>query len=421
MVFDSFIAAHWTMLGTVFAIAVVLGAVVNKSNFCTMGAVSDIVNMQDWQRMRMWILIIAVAILGVGLLEPLGLINADESMPPYRSADFAWAGYLVGGLLFGIGMTLGSGCGNKTVVRIGAGNLKSLFVAAILGTVAFFMVNPLPLVDASLRDLLFGWVQATALSHSHGQDLGSLIAGEAGHWVRPLLALFIGGALLYAVLRVTGFRRDRNAVSGALIIGACIVAVWTVTSNVYVADEMGQRDTLQTYATDWDFHHPDTDTGRPESTRWLAPQGVNFVGPLVQSTEYTASGFDPALVTVGVMVIGGVILGSFLWALISRSFRFEWFADRQDFNRHLSGGVLMGIGGPLAMGCTFGQGITGMSTLALSAPLALGGLILGSALTMKVQYYKLLYEDEATFGKALVTGLVDLRLLPASLRQLDAL
>ncbi|MFP4184023.1 MAG: YeeE/YedE thiosulfate transporter family protein, partial [Halorhodospira sp.] len=139
MVFEAFSAAHWTMLGTVFAIAVVLGAVINKSNFCTMGAVSDIVNMQDWQRMRMWVLIIAVAVLGVGLLEPLGLIRADDSVPGYRTADFAWAGYLFGGLLFGIGMTLGSGCGNKTVIRVGTGNLKSLLVAAVLGIVAFYM------------------------------------------------------------------------------------------------------------------------------------------------------------------------------------------------------------------------------------------------------------------------------------------
>ncbi|MFP4648055.1 MAG: YeeE/YedE family protein [Halorhodospira sp.] len=420
MVFEAFSAAHWTMLGTVFAIAVVLGAVVNKSNFCTMGAVSDIVNMQDWQRMRMWVLIIAVAVLGVGLLEPLGLIRADDSVPGYRTADFAWAGYLVGGLLFGIGMTLGSGCGNKTVIRVGTGNLKSLLVAAVLGIVAFYMGNPLPLLDTSLRGLLFAWVDSSAISTAHGQDLGSLIAGEAGSWLRPLLALALGGGLLYLVLRTPTFRQDRNAFYGALVIGACVLAVWLTTSNIWVSDGAGGHESLHAYATNWDFYHPGSEAAPPDRIRWLNPQGVNFVGPLVQSTTYAASGLTASQITPGVMLVAGVLLGSFLWALVTRTFRFEWFADRSDFLRHLAGGVLMGIGGPLAMGCTFGQGITGVSTLALGAPLALISMILGSALTMKVQYYKLLYEEEATLAKALVTGLVDLRLLPSAMRQLDA-
>jgi len=80
----------------------------------------------------------------------------------------------------------------------------------------------------------------------------------------------------------------------------------------------------------------------------------------------------------------------------------------------------MGIGGVLAMGCTIGQGITGISTLALGSFLALGAIILGSATTMKVLYYKMLYEDASVFD-ALLSGWVDLHILPRSLRRLDAL
>ena len=79
----------------------------------------------------------------------------------------------------------------------------------------------------------------------------------------------------------------------------------------------------------------------------------------------------------------------------------------------------MGIGGVLALGCTIGQGITGVSTLAIGSMLALGSIILGSALTMKIQYYKLIHEDEATFMKALISSLVDFKLLPASMRKLE--
>jgi uncharacterized membrane protein YedE/YeeE len=115
----------------------------------------------------------------------------------------------------------------------------------------------------------------------------------------------------------------------------------------------------------------------------------------------------------------GVILGSFLWSIVSKGFRIEWFVNLKDFLNHAIGAVLMGFGGVLAMGCTIGQGVTGVSTLALGSFITFGAIVLGSTLTMKVQYYKLVYEEEASFGKALITSLVDLRLLPAAFRKLD--
>jgi hypothetical protein len=115
-----------------------------------------------------------------------------------------------------------------------------------------------------------------------------------------------------------------------------------------------------------------------------------------------------------------VAVGSLLHALVSRTFRFEWFVDLRDFAYHIVGGLLMGVGGVLAMGCTIGQGITGTSTLALGSFLALVSIILGSALALKVQYYKLVYEEEAGFTAALLTALVDLHLLPKGMRRLAA-
>ena len=139
-----------------------------------------------------------------------------------------------------------------------------------------------------------------------------------------------------------------------------------------------------------------------------------------QMAGYTAAGFQHAYLTFGVMAVFGVVLGSLLWSILSRSFRFEWFASFRDFLNHLFGATLMGFGGVLALGCTIGQGITGISTLALGSFIAFGGIVLGSALTMKVQYYKLVYEAEASFMAALVSSLVDMHLLPKSLRRLDA-
>ncbi|HEX4926598.1 MAG TPA: YeeE/YedE thiosulfate transporter family protein, partial [Burkholderiales bacterium] len=117
-----------------FALAFIFGAVGNKTNFCTMGAVSDWVNMGDLSRMRMWLLAIAVAILGSAALTAAGLVDFSKSI--YTTPNFTWLSYLVGGFLFGVGMTLGSGCGSKTLIRVGAGNLKSLVVYVFLGLAA---------------------------------------------------------------------------------------------------------------------------------------------------------------------------------------------------------------------------------------------------------------------------------------------
>ena len=113
----------------------VFGATAQRTNFCTMGAISDVVFMGDWNRFRAWMLAVAVAILGSQALHAAGAVDLSESI--YLGSNFGWAGAILGGLLFGFGMTMTGGCGNKTLVRLGAGNLKSLVVAIFLGIFAY--------------------------------------------------------------------------------------------------------------------------------------------------------------------------------------------------------------------------------------------------------------------------------------------
>ena len=132
-----------TILFWAFGLAVILGIFANKTNFCTMGAVSDLVNIGDTGRMRSWVFAMGLAILGVmGLgyfgLNDMSLVSQnDTANPPYLTSNFAWPRNILGGLIFGIGMTLGSGCGNKTLIRLGGGNIKSLFVLAAMGIMAY--------------------------------------------------------------------------------------------------------------------------------------------------------------------------------------------------------------------------------------------------------------------------------------------
>src|SRR6476469_5276559 len=113
-----------------FALAFVFGATAQRCNFCTMGAITDVVNFGEWRRMRMWLLAIAVAILGANALWASGQIDLSKSI--YVNSNLIWLSHIVGGLLFGFGMTLGSGCGSRSLIRLGSGNLKSLVVVVFL-------------------------------------------------------------------------------------------------------------------------------------------------------------------------------------------------------------------------------------------------------------------------------------------------
>jgi uncharacterized membrane protein YedE/YeeE len=152
----------------------------------------------------------------------------------------------------------------------------------------------------------------------------------------------------------------------------------------------------------------------------VSAQSFTFVDPAGQSLYYLYQGASPRLLTFGVMAALGIFAGSLIWAIMSNTFRLEWFVNFGDFLKHIIGGALMGIGGILAFGCTIGQGVTGTSTLALGSFLTFGAIVLGSALTMKIQLYKMVYEDASIFA-VLVTSLVDVRMLPKGMRKLDAI
>lgn len=424
MTFESFFAAQSFFLWSTFIIALIMGAVVNKTNFCTMGAVSDLVNMGDTGRLRAWILAGTVAMLGVLILEASGLANlSNTTLPPYRGSEFQWGRYLLGGILFGIGMTLGSGCGNKTLVRIGGGNIKSVVVFLVIGVIAYFMVDPYKQLTANWYQTLFApWLNSASISLSTNQDIGSI----TGKWLgvdaltmRIILGVILGAVSLFVLFRSQEFRSSFDNVLAGVVIGVAVILTWYFTSNISVAGDEG-RLTLPQFYGNWDFVMDSSEWKPQNGSTNLLPQSFTFISPIGQVFGYARDGFAATFLTFGVVSVFGVIVGSLLWALISRSFRIEWFASFKDFTTHVIGGALMGFGGVLGLGCTVGQGITGVSTLALGSFIVFFGIVFGSALTMKIQYYKLVYEDEASFGKSLITALVDMRLLPGGMRKLDA-
>jgi uncharacterized membrane protein YedE/YeeE len=393
MIYESFAPAQSLFLWATFGIALVMGALVNKTNFCTMGAISDWVNMGDTGRLRAWLFAIAVAVLGVVVLESNGLVNADAAFPPYRANQLVWAENLLGGLLFGIGMTLASGCGNKALIRIGGGNLKSIMVFAIIAVIAYYMTNPFPDSDKTLFTVLFyDWIRPLAMTLQTKQDLGSVLAGaEKAASTRLMIGGILALALIVFAFKSKDFRTSLDNVLGGLVVGLAVLAAWYVTSNVMVSAD-GQNYSLQNFvAEQWDMFAAAGDI-KPADSRPLSPQSFTFINPMGQTFGYALSGFKATAMTFGLMAVAGVILGSFLWAVVSRSFRIEWFASFQDFVNHFIGAVLMGFGGVLAMGCTIGQAVTGVSTLAIGSFIAFIAIVIGCAGTMKYQYWKMMRE-----------------------------
>lgn len=421
MNFESFAQANSFLLWSIFATAIVVGAAINKTNFCTMGAVADIVSMRNWGRMRAWLLAIVIAIIGVAILETLALAAPDIAFPPYRSGQLAFAENILGGFLFGIGMSLAGGCASKCLVRIGGGNLKSLAVFLIIAPIAYFMVRPFPGTDQTLYSLLFyPWTQALTLNVGPSQDLGTLAAGvEAGQTVRLALATVLALALLWFVFSSSEFRKNRDNILSGLTVGLAVLLVWYLTSNALIVVD-GEAHSPLEYGRDWDFF-AESDEGKPADIASLAPQSFSFVNPIGQVFGAAIHRFNSAYLTYALMGLFGLVAGSLLWSLAGRRFRLEWFTDWNDFTRHVIGAVLMGFGGILGMGCTIGQGITGVSTLAVGSFLTLMSILFGCALALRIELYRIYYEGEASILAAIVSALVDLRLLPPQTRMLDAI
>ena len=424
MSFESFLSAQSFFLWSTFALALILGFVVNKTNFCTMGAVSDLVNIGDSGRLRAWILAATVALIGVLVLEMLGRVNLSSTLPPYRGSEFQWGRYILGGFLFGIGMTFASGCGNKTLIRIGGGNIKSIFVFAVIAVIAYYMVDPFKELPSTWYQSYFSpWLGKASVSLSTPQDLGSIV----GHWfgvsaltMRLVLGVVIAAISLRFIFKSSDFRKSSDNILAGIVVGLVVLLAWYFTSNIGVKSGDSSISMTQFYG-EWDMNM-DSEAGKPKNgSTNLQPQSFTFISPIGQMFGYAGSGFANAFLTFGVVSVLGVILGSFLWSVVTRSFRIEWFNSFKDFYMHMIGAVLMGFGGVLGLGCTVGQAITGVSTLALGSFLVFISIVFGSALTMKIQYYQMVYEEEATIIAALLSSLVDMKLLPAGMRKLDAI
>ena len=354
------------LLITLF-ITTILGIIMQKTSFCTLGAVSDGILMEDWSRMRQWCLAIGIAILGVALMSHLGWIDVSKSF--YTGNRVLYLSTVIGSTLFGIGMVLASGCGSKTLIRIGGGNLKSIVVFIVLGLVAYMTMR------GFLGIMKANTIDKVSLSLSTNQDLPSILSasfGIAKENLRSILALIIGGAFIgFAVLKKS-FWSTENLLAG-IGVGVGITAIWWVSGHYAHLTE--DPNTLQEAFLV-------TNSGRMES--------LSFVAPYAYSLDWLMFTSDKSKVlTIGIVAVIGMILGSAISSILSKNFRWESFRGVEDTANHLVGAALMGFGGVTAVGCTVGQGLSGLSTLALNSFIAFPGFILGAYIGLQYLQWRL--------------------------------
>ncbi len=346
-----------------FIIGLIFGAVVERTNFCTMGGISDLVLMGDGRRFRAWVLAIAVAIIGTQLLDFNGAIDVNKSI--YLTSNLGWLGAILGGLMFGFGMTQTGGCASKTLTRLGAGNLKSLVVVLVLGLFAYMTLRGLiaPL-RVRLENLSNIDLKVRGLATQSLGDLAAALSGLSTHAMRAAMAIAVAAAMLVFCFKDAEFRRSLANLIAGLIVGLSAIAGWIVT-GIIAADEFNP----------------------------VSLASITFVSPVGESLQYVMT-FTGSTINFGIAVVGGVVVGSFLMAVARGTFRLESFADSRDFVHHLGGAALMGAGGVMALGCTVGQGITGMSTLSIGSAIAWLSILAGG-------YFGLKYLEEGSFGRAI--------------------
>jgi uncharacterized membrane protein YedE/YeeE len=323
-------------------IGLAYGAVGMLSGFCLMSGLRGWWANGDSRLIRTYALAIGVAIVAVQLLAARGVVDLGKSI--YLQPSFSAPLMLFGGLLFGYGMVLANGCGSRALVLLGCGNLRSFVVVIVLGISAEMTLKGL---IAPGRIFLLQASLSAPKINSVPQLLSAL--GVAAPYTRMLAASVISGALIIFALAHGPFQRSWGQIAAGMIVGLLVAAGWSATGYLG-ADDFNPAPVAS----------------------------LTFVAPIADTLQYLMLSTGLTL-NFGIASVGGVFAGSLMAAMVTRRFRWEGFVSAQHMLRSMGGAALMGAGGAMALGCSVGQGLSGLSTLALASFVAVAGILLGTA------------------------------------------
>ena len=314
-------AAVWFALG----VGIVFGAIAQITRFCLRRAV---VGEDRRQAAGVWLTALAVAVLGTQAAVQTGLIGFGDHR--FMAAELPVLAIVAGGLLFGIGMVLTRGCVSRLTVLTGAGNLRALTVLIIFAVTAHATLKG---VLAPLR---------TSLGSVTLPLENAALPGNALIWT----ALIAVAALAFALR--SGNRAGTLVL--AAVLGLLVPLAWVGTGYVL-----------------YDDFDP------------IAMESLSFTSPAADTIFYTvaSTAIAPGF---GIGLMGGVVFGALIAALLSGGFAWQSFTSPRETGRYFAGAMLMGVGGVLAGGCTVGAGLAGVPTLSIAAILALAAIVAGGLL-----------------------------------------
>ncbi len=323
-------------------IGLIYGAVGLLSEFCLVSGLRGWWAQGDGRLIRTFALALGVAIVATQLLAGAGVVDLGKSI--YLQPTFSAPLMFFGGVLFGYGMVLSNGCGARALVLLGRGNLRSLVVVIVLGIVAEMTLKGL-IAPGRIAVLQSSQITASVTS------LPALLSrfGISEVLGRTLAAPIVGAALIIFAFAHAPFQRAWGQIAAGVIIGLLIAAGW------YVTGYLGADDFNPVPVT-----------------------SLTFVAPIADTLQYMMLSTGLTL-NFGVATVAGVFAGSLVTALATQRFHWDGFTSPRHMLRSISGAALMGAGGAMALGCSIGQGLTGLSTLALSSFVAAAGILLGGA------------------------------------------
>jgi hypothetical protein len=341
-----------------------LGAVGQATRFCVRGAIADWMIFRGPGRLVAWLLAVAVGALAVQALLSAGWLDGSRTI--YWGDRFPWASYLFGGLLFGYGMILCGGCPQRCLVKAGQGNVKAAITLVLVAVAALMTLR------GALAPLRVSVFDAMAVSLAGPQDLGGLV-GRALSVPPELLRWAITAALAAFAAAVAWRVRTRIETghwAGGMAVGLLVGAAFYLTGHLGFLPE-----------------HPETLEAAWLGTQSKRPEALSFSAPMGHALDLLTMWSDKSTTaTFGVTLSLGVVLGSFVTARLRGDFRVESFGSAREVGEHAAGALLMGFGGVTALGCSVGNGVTGLAMLSSGAALAVAGIAAGASLALARQF-----------------------------------
>lgn len=329
-----------------FAIGLAFGVVGLLSGFCLLSSLRDWWTKDDSRKIRSYAVAVAVAIFGAQFLGGAGIVDIGKSL--YLQPSFSAPLIFIGGLLFGLGMVLSNGCASRALVLLGKGNVRSLVVLVIIAVTAQMTLKGLL---APARLAVLQWTQVAPGAVSIPAFLSTL--GFTGTAARIAATLVASGALFVFAFSNQQFRKSYGQIAAGFAVGLLVTAGWLATGWLGV-----------------DEFNP------------IPVTSLTFVSPVADSLQYVMLSTGLSL-NFGIAVVSGVIVGSLLTSVLTGRFELEGYTSASHTARSVGGAALMGAGGAMAYGCTVGQGLTGVSTLAFPSLIAATGIITGAAFGLR--------------------------------------